>query len=139
MCLNLTKYCKVVVDGKEVVVPFSELYEPSTCSAEEKSSETLSTKKSVSCYTFSVRSDDSTLPNELNVIGQRVDPSLSLVERFLNDVSLSGIKQVKIIHGIGTGVHATAIRDYLKDHSLVENWRKGDEYEGGEAVTIVIL
>jgi DNA mismatch repair protein MutS2 len=77
--------------------------------------------------------------NELNVIGKRVDPSLSLIERFLNDVSLSGIKQVKIIHGIGTGVLASAIRDFLEDHPLVESWRNGDEYEGGEAVTIVFL
>lgn len=131
--------CKVLVDGKEIVVPLSELYEPSAASTKEKSSATSSTGKSVSRYTFSGRADDSDLSNELNVIGQRVDPSLSLVERFLNDVSLSGIKQVKIIHGIGTGVLASAIRDFLKDHPLVESWRNGDEYEGGEAVTIVFL
>jgi len=131
--------CKIVVEGKEVVVPFSELYEPSAAGTKEKTSKTSITGKNVSRYTFSNRSDDSDIPNELNVIGQRVDPSLSLVERFLNDVSLSGIKQVKIIHGIGTGVLASAIRDFLEDHPLVESWRNGDEYEGGEAVTIVFL
>jgi DNA mismatch repair protein MutS2 len=131
--------CKVLVDGKEVVVPFSELYEPSAASTEETTFKTSSNGNNVSLYRFSGRADDSDISNELNVIGKRVDPSLSLIERFLNDVSLSGIKQVKIIHGIGTGVLASAIRDFLEDHPLVESWRNGDEYEGGEAVTIVFL
>jgi DNA mismatch repair protein MutS2 len=47
--------------------------------------------------------------------------------------------RVKIIHGIGTGRLSRAISDYLKDHPLVERSRKGEEREGGEAVTIVYL
>jgi DNA mismatch repair protein MutS2 len=52
---------------------------------------------------------------------------------------MSGLNQVKIIHGIGTGRLAAAIRDFLKDHPLVREARKGDEDEGGEAVTIVFF
>ncbi|MDH4028796.1 MAG: Smr/MutS family protein [Nitrospirota bacterium] len=46
---------------------------------------------------------------------------------------------VKIIHGIGTGTLSAAIREFLKDHPLVREWRRGDEDEGGEAVTMVFL
>jgi len=49
------------------------------------------------------------------------------------------LKRVKIIHGIGTGRLSRAIRDYLKEHPLVESSAKGDEGEGGGAVTVVFL
>jgi DNA mismatch repair protein MutS2 len=52
---------------------------------------------------------------------------------------MAGLKQVKIIHGIGAGILAGAIREYLRDHPLVESFRKGSEDEGGEAVTVVLL
>ncbi len=86
-----------------------------------------------------VHTEDINLQGELNVIGQRVDPAISLIERYLNDASLSDLEQVKIIHGIGAGKLSRAIRDYLEDHPLVEKLRKGNEDEGGEAVTVVYL
>jgi len=82
---------------------------------------------------------DVNVPDELNVVGQRVDPALSVIERYLNDASMADIDHVKIIHGIGTGTLFAAIREFLKDHPLVREWRKGDEDEGGEAVTMVFL
>jgi len=88
---------------------------------------------------LSSRSLDAQHPSELNLIGQRVDPALSRMERFLNDAALSGMKQVVIIHGFGTGVLSRAVRDFLSDHPLVEAFRKGNEDEGGDAVTIAEL
>ena len=131
-----TRRCKVIVDGKEVEVPFDELSEPS---ADFLQTPATAHGRGTARRAPTEITMDTNIPNELKVIGQRVDPALSLIERYLNDASMAGLKQIKIIHGIGTGILAGAIREYLRDHPLVESFRKGSEDEGGEAVTVVLL
>ena len=129
-----SKRCQVLVEGREIAVPFTELSEVPLCiSVSEKPDEAGGERRSVS------KPEPLHLPSELNLIGQRVDPAISKIERFLNDASMAGAAQVKIIHGYGTGILSRAVRDYLKDHPLVESFRKGNEEEGGDAVTIVLL
>jgi len=76
---------------------------------------------------------------ELNIIGKRVDDALPELERFLNRASLEGTAEVRIIHGKGTGALMRAVRDYLGDHPLVREFRRGEPYEGGEGATVVTL
>jgi len=128
-----SRRCKIIVDGKEAEVPFGELYEASADFAGEQE------KSRKSEQPFVPAPEDISMAGELNVIGERVDPALSLIERYLNDASMSGLQQVKIVHGIGTGILAGAIREYLRDHPLVESFRKGSEDEGGDAVTVVFI
>ena len=78
-------------------------------------------------------------PSRINLIGQRVDDALSLIEPFLNHASLDGLQEITIVHGIGTGILVRAIRDFLKGHPLVKGFRKGDRSEGGEGITIARL
>jgi DNA mismatch repair protein MutS2 len=127
---KIKKY-KVVADGKEIMVPFGGLSEPVDGGGQAV--------KDKQTYTVDTGHIDMDVPNELNVIGKRVDPALSMIERYLNDASMSGLDQVRIIHGIGTGKLSSAIRDFLKDHPLVRDSRTGNEDEGGEAVTIAQL
>lgn len=131
-----TRKSKVQISGKEIIIPFAELYEPIGDSSGQLTPQP--SEKGKGEHSFA-SGEDIHIPHELNVIGKRVDPALSLIERFLNDASLAGLTQIKIIHGIGTGILASAIRNYLEDHPLVERSRKGNEDEGGEAVTIVKL
>ncbi|MCX8034254.1 MAG: endonuclease MutS2 [Thermodesulfovibrio sp.] len=76
---------------------------------------------------------------KLDIRGMRVDEALSLVERFLNELSLGEISKGLIIHGIGKGILRDAIREYLKGHPIVKTFQKGNPDEGGEAVTVVEL
>ncbi len=122
--------CKVTVEGKRIEVALSDLSEP--VKGAELGRET-------SRPALFETSANINMSYELKVIGQRVDPALSIIERYLNDASIAGHKEVKIIHGIGEGILAAAIGEFLGDHPLVESFRKGNEGEGGEAVTIVIL
>lgn len=126
--------CQVLVEGKEIMVPFAELSGPPADTAVEKTTDEIRRKKPLASA-----AEDLHFQTELNVIGRRVDPALSIIERYLNDASMAGAQQIKIIHGIGTGTLARAIREFLKDHPLVENFRKGNDEEGGEAVTIAVL
>ena len=79
------------------------------------------------------------IPEVLYLLGLRVDEALSLVERHINRALLAGKKEVRIIHGLGTGRLQRAVRSYLKDHEAVEAVRSGAPFEGGEGVTIATL
>jgi len=85
------------------------------------------------------RASPEPVPSRINLIGQRVDDALSLIEPFLNHASLAGLQEVLIVHGVGTGTLAKALRDYLKGHPLVKEFRKGTQAEGGNGVTLVLL
>lgn len=76
---------------------------------------------------------------ELNIIGRRVDDALIEIEPFLNSASLSGLRSVLIIHGIGTGALRRAVREHVEGHPLVGSFRPGSQEEGGDGVTVVEL
>jgi len=130
-----SRRCTLLVDGKEIVVPLAELWGPQI----EPDDQLVSANRGERPCAPADISIDVEIDQELNVVGQRVDPSLSLIERFLNDAVLSGLKEVKIIHGIGAGILSRAVRDYLKGHPLVESLRPGNEEEGGDGVTVITL
>ncbi len=44
-----------------------------------------------------------TIKSEINVIGLNVDESIFVVDKFLDDASLSKLQSVRIVHGKGTG------------------------------------
>ena len=75
---------------------------------------------------------------EINLHGYRVEPALDLVEDFLNDAALDGAREVRIIHGKGTGALRRSIREHLTGHPLVA-WHGPAEGPAGAAVTVVSL
>ncbi len=75
----------------------------------------------------------------INIIGNRVEASVKLVTKFLDDAHLAGLPEVEIIHGKGTGVLGAAIREFLAGNPLVESYEQGDERGGGAGVTMVRL
>ena len=77
--------------------------------------------------------------NEINVIGQTVDEAVANVDSFIDNALLGGIKQVWIIHGMGTGRLRSGIHAYLKNNKNVEEFRLGKFGEGESGVTVVSL
>ena len=86
-------------------------------------------------------SSGSRLPvdSEIHLRRLTVDDALFKLDRYLNDAFMTGLCQVRIIHGKGTGILRQAIRKQLENHSLVKSCRPGDYREGGAGVTIVEL
>ena len=76
---------------------------------------------------------------KIRLIGLRVDEALSELEPFLNHAVLAGFHEIAVIHGIGKGLLARAVREHLKGHPLVKSYRKGEQSEGGAGVTIADL
>jgi DNA mismatch repair protein MutS2 len=76
---------------------------------------------------------------ELKLIGLRVEEALDMLEPFLNHASLGGMREVRIIHGVGTGRLRDAVREHLARHPLVEEFHPGGPHEGRDGATIVSL
>jgi DNA mismatch repair protein MutS2 len=75
---------------------------------------------------------------EVDLRGQRVEEALGNVDGLLDSAAVQGVQEVRIIHGTGTGALRRAIREYLKDHPLVESSAPAPD-ASGEGVTVVIL
>ncbi|MBQ3200656.1 MAG: endonuclease MutS2 [Clostridia bacterium] len=76
---------------------------------------------------------------ELDIRGMLVDEALVIVDRYLDDAFLTGLSEVNIIHGKGTGALRSGVQDYLKRHSRVKSFRIGNYGEGDAGVTVVTL
>ncbi|MGN0778804.1 MAG: endonuclease MutS2 [Aristaeellaceae bacterium] len=76
---------------------------------------------------------------ECDVRGMTLDEALDAVDQFLNEAVLSGLNEVSIIHGKGTGVLRSGIQQHLRHHLLVKSSRLGIYGEGETGVTIVTL
>ena len=81
--------------------------------------------------------EQETSPDQLNLIGQRVDQALVNLEHFLDHSVLAGMREVRIIHGIGSGVLRQAVREALERHPNVQSFRPGEPHEGRDGATIV--
>ena len=81
----------------------------------------------------------STISPEVDVRGLMVDEAWPVVDKYLDDAYLAGLKQVTIIHGKGTGALRTAIMQRLKRHPHVEAQRPGTFGEGEMGVTVVTV
>ncbi|MEJ2560874.1 MAG: Smr/MutS family protein [Anaerolineae bacterium] len=76
---------------------------------------------------------------ELDLRGQTAEEALHRLDLYLDDAYLVGLPWVRIIHGKGTGVLRSAVRDALQGHPLVASYEAGKEGEGGDGVTVVKL
>jgi DNA mismatch repair protein MutS2 len=76
---------------------------------------------------------------EVNLIGQRVEPALEVLDAYIDQALLSSRKEVRVIHGHGTGRLRQAVREHLRAHRGVSELRSGAANEGGDGATVVTL
>lgn len=77
--------------------------------------------------------------NELNLHGKTVSETLVEIDKYIDDVVLAGLLDVRIVHGKGTGTLRRVVHDFLSEHPMVEKFRTAAENEGAEGVTVVTL
>lgn len=77
--------------------------------------------------------------SELDLRGVTVMEAERMVDEYIDECSLSGLKVVSVIHGKGTGALRAAVQQRLKRNKLVESYRFGTFGEGESGVTIVTL
>jgi len=76
---------------------------------------------------------------ELNLIGKKTDEAVDLTDKFLDEVFLNGVSEVRIIHGHGTGALRRAITELLKGHPHVARFAPATQDRGGSGATTVEL
>ena len=79
------------------------------------------------------------LLSELNVIGSTVEDALARLERFLDASMGSDLRELRIVHGHGTGQLRRAVAAFLKNHPLVERFEAAPQNQGGGGATVVVL
>ncbi len=76
---------------------------------------------------------------EIDVRGMRGDEALQVVTHFMDDALLVGVSQVRILHGTGTGILRTLIRQYLETLPGISHYADEHVEFGGAGITVVDL
>ena len=76
---------------------------------------------------------------EINVIGMTVDEAIPIIDKYLDDASMSGLASIRIVHGKGTGKLRSGIHQFLKTNKHAKSFRLGTFGEGEMGVTVVEL
>ncbi len=79
------------------------------------------------------------ISSELDLRGMISDDALLSLDKYIDDAFLVGMKEIRIIHGKGTGALRRSVTEHLKTHRSVKSFKYGNENEGGDGVTIAKL
>lgn len=74
---------------------------------------------------------------DIDVRGMRGDEALQAVTYFIDDAILVGMDRVRILHGTGTGILRTLIRQYLATVPGVSHYADEHVQFGGAGITVV--
>lgn len=74
-----------------------------------------------------------------DVRGMNFEEASYHIDKYLDNVAMSSVESVSIIHGKGTGVLREKLKDYFKHHPHVSKFREGGMGEGGSGVTVVTM
>lgn len=75
----------------------------------------------------------------LDIRGRKPEEVEYEIVKFIDDAHLSGLKQLEIIHGKGTGVLRETVHTLLKNHKFVKSYQLAGIELGGSGVTIVLI
>ena len=79
------------------------------------------------------------VPRELHLLGLTSDEARAAVEKFLDDAVLAGHREIRLVHGKGTGALRRAVEGCLRGHPLVGSFRLAEPSAGGAGATVVAL
>lgn len=94
-------------------------------------------KKKTFSSSRSFKSRSASISTSIDLRGQNYEDARYELDAYLDDVAMSGIDVVTIIHGVGTGVLKSKLKGYFSKHPHVESFREGEYGEGGAGVTII--
>jgi DNA mismatch repair protein MutS2 len=79
------------------------------------------------------------VPSEIHLRGMRVEEALAELEHYLDEAIAAGLREVRVVHGKGTGAVRLAAQELLRKHPGVASLRAALPAEGGGGVTYAIL
>ncbi len=80
-----------------------------------------------------------TVKRSIDIRGMTVDEAEQICGKFIDDAQLSGLKQILIIHGKGTGALRQGVHEFLRGNKSVASFQFADQDEGGSGATLVTI
>jgi DNA mismatch repair protein MutS2 len=74
-------------------------------------------------------------PDEIDVRGRTAQEAREAARALVDDAAMAGLRDVRVIHGRGTGVLRDAVRDELRRHPLVQDIR-GESADGATVAAL---
>ena len=133
------------INGKNAVVAFGSIKTTVKTERLERSNAIPQKQESAKSSFVSNQTQDSMYEKKLNfkqdidVRGLRGDEALQAVTYFVDDAILVGMSRVRILHGTGTGILRTLIRQYLQTIPGVRHFADEHIQLGGAGITVVDL
>ena len=133
------------INGKNAVVAFGSIKTTVKTDRLERSNAIPQKQESAKSSFVSNQTQDSMYEKKLNfkqdidVRGMRGDEALQAVTYFVDDAILVGMSRVRILHGTGTGILRTLIRQYLQTIPGVRHFADEHIQLGGAGITVVDL
>ena len=134
------------VNGKNAVIAFGSIKSTIKVERLERTNTVPQKVDSSTKSTFvSNQTQDSMYEKKLNfkqdidVRGMRGDEALQAVTYFIDDAILVGMSRVRILHGTGTGILRTLIRQYLQTVPGIRHFADEHVQFGGAGITVVDL
>jgi DNA mismatch repair protein MutS2 len=104
-----------------------------------KGTSSKSNPKTAIAFSTSVAEEPDSGSSELKLIGKRVDEAMAELYNFIDQAVLTGRREIRIVHGLGTGKLQQAVRELLERHPQVAGFRAGRPHEGRDGATIAEL
>lgn len=87
-------------------------------------------------HNFSALNKAANISRQVDIRGMMVDEACEVLDKYIDDALLAGLKEIIIIHGKGTGALRKGVHDYLKKHRNVASYGLADINEGGSGATV---
>lgn len=75
--------------------------------------------------------------SEIDIRGMRGDEAIQAVSFFLDDATVCGVHQLRILHGTGNGILRTLVRQYLSTVPSVRTFHDEHVQFGGAGITVI--
>jgi DNA mismatch repair protein MutS2 len=77
--------------------------------------------------------------DEINLIGRRAREAVDALATFLDRAARTGLAQVRVVHGLGSGALRRAVHEFLSETPYCTGYRDAEPSAGGAGVTIAEL
>lgn len=128
------------VNGKEATVVFGTIQIKVNFAQLEPASQPVETKRAATFVSRETRESirDTTLnfKTEIDIRGMRADEAIQAITYFIDDAQVAGAPRVRILHGTGSGILRSVIREYLSTVPSITSIRDEHPQFGGTGITI---
>jgi DNA mismatch repair protein MutS2 len=128
------------INGDNILVTYGQSMITSVKRANiEKLPETRTTKSRAPQFDWSISQRKLNFKSEIDIRGKRGEEAIEIVKNFVDDATIVGVSELRILHGKGNGILKSMVRDYLSSLDVVKSCKDEHVERGGSGITVVKL